>query len=123
METIPKCEHCGTLLQKHPHKNYWVCPKWLPKNQGCQGTIWYSEESRKKNYPEVAFSYKVPSKSHPGIMRQIKVYETGDTECGCWAGDRAKWCRHKEIMIEEVSALLAKIRKQYASHPENPQSD
>ena len=74
--------------------------------------IWYPEENRKKNYPEIAFSYKVPSKSMPGVMRQVKVYEDGSVECGCWAGGVAKFCRHKKIMVEDVGALLEKIKKE-----------
>lgn len=109
---IPNCENCGTLLVKHSDKNYYICPKWRPNNQGCSGMIWYSEKERKRNYPEVAFSYKVPSISTPGVMRQVEVYETGDVECSCWAGERAKFCRHKKIMVEKVSSLIEKIKKE-----------
>jgi hypothetical protein len=74
--------------------------------------VWYPENLRKNNWPVVAFSYKVPSKSIPGVMRQVKVYESGDTECSCWAGGVAKFCKHKKIMVEDVGALLEKIKKE-----------
>ena len=107
---IPSCEHCGTPLRKHLQKNYYVCPNWLPNNKGCQGMIWYPEGDRKNNYPDVAFSYKVPSKSMPGVMRQVKVYETGDIWCSCWAGEVGKFCRHKKIMVEDVGKLIEKLK-------------
>ena len=109
---IPNCEHCKTPLQKHPQKDYYVCPKWLPNNKGCPGMIWWPEGSRKTNWPVVAFSYKVPSKSIPGVMRQVKVYESGDVECSCWAGGVGKWCRHKLIMVADIQDLLNKIKRE-----------
>jgi hypothetical protein len=108
---IPNCEHCGTPLVKHAQKNYWVCPNWLPNQQGCPGMIYYPEGDRKKNYPDVAFSYKVPSKSIPGLMRQVKIYESGDVECSCPAEMRGIFCRHKIIMVSDVGTLLTKIIK------------
>jgi hypothetical protein len=74
--------------------------------------VWYPEELRKKAWPVVAFSYKVPSKSMPGVMRQVKCYESGDVECSCWAGGVGKWCRHKKEMIKDIGNLLDKIKKE-----------
>jgi len=81
--------------------------------------IWYPEESRKRNYPEVVFSYKVPSKSMPGVMRQVKVYESGDVECSCWAGRIGKWCRHRTIMLEDIEKLLTQIKNQNKTNVQN----
>jgi len=56
------CPHCGSKLVQVKDKNYFGCPLWKKNNAGCEGLIWYPEENRKMNYPEIAFSYKVPTR-------------------------------------------------------------
>ena len=111
-EKIPNCPHCGSKLVIVKNKDYYGCPLWKKNNAGCEGIIFWPKELRKKDYPVIAFSYKVPSKSMPGVMRQVKVYEDGSVECSCWAGGVAKFCQHKKIMIEDVGALIEKIKKE-----------
>jgi hypothetical protein len=117
MET-PKCPHCGSKLIQVKDKNYYGCPLWKKNNAGCEGVIFYPEQLRKNNWPDIAFSYKVESKSQPGVMRQVKVYQSSDVECTCWAGQVGKFCRHKQKMITDVEVLINKIKKENYAKPD-----
>jgi len=108
---IPNCRNCEAKLIKHPQKDYYVCPNWRPNNAGCEGDIWRPKGDWQKTYPNVVFSVKVESKSQPGHYHQVKVYESGDVYCPCWAGSTDKFCRHKKIMVEQVEKLLTKIKR------------
>jgi hypothetical protein len=108
--TPPNCPRCGTPLVKHKEKDYYVCPRWKPNNQGCEGDIWYPEGTRQKNYPNIAISYKVESKSQPGHFHQVKIYESGDITCPCIAGEMQKFCRHKQETIKAIEKLIEFIK-------------
>ncbi len=109
----PTCPRCNAVLVRHPDKDYLVCPNWLPNNQGCEGTIYFPQEMRKKKYPNIVISYKVESRSRPGYFYQVKIYESGDIYCGCVAGDMGKFCFHKQEAIRGIKEILGKIE----NHP------
>jgi ssDNA-binding Zn-finger/Zn-ribbon topoisomerase 1 len=109
---IPNCPRCGAKLIKVKDKNYYGCPSWLPDNKGCEGTIWWPGADRKKTFPNVVFSIKIESKSQPGHFHQVKIYETGDINCPCVAGQMAKFCDHKRKAIKVAEDLIAKIKKE-----------
>jgi len=113
-QEIPKCYRCGSDLKKHPEKDYWCCPNWKPPGQnGCEGTIFWPEGTRKRTYPNVVISYKVESKSHPGHFHQVKVFESEDLSCPCEAGEMGRFCRHKKIMVKEVAQIINNIINKY----------
>jgi hypothetical protein len=108
--TPPNCSRCGTPMIKHREKDYYVCPMWRPNHQGCQGDIWYPEGTRQSNYPNIAISYKVESKSNPGHFYQVKIYESGDMTCPCIAGEMQKFCRHKQEAVRGIEKLVEFIK-------------
>ncbi|XOB41775.1 MAG: hypothetical protein ACKKMS_00020 [Candidatus Nealsonbacteria bacterium] len=111
--TIPKCPRCGATLVKIKDKDYYGCPKWMPYGQGCEGTIWFPEGQREKNYPNISFTHKVESKSNPGHFHIVKVYEDGNIDCPCIAGVTNKFCRHKKQTIKDLVMVLKKIKENY----------
>ena len=109
---IPKCPNCGATLVKIKDKEYYGCPKWLAYGAGCPGTIWYPG-SKEGRHPEPWFTHKVESKSNPGHFHIVRVYESGDMDCPCFAGSTNKFCRHMKIIIEDMEAVLKKIKEKY----------
>jgi hypothetical protein len=107
----PNCTRCGTPLVKIKDKNYWGCPRWKPDGKGCEGDIWFPANQRRDNYPNVAFSYKVESRSNPGHFYIVRTYESGDMDCPCTAGQMNRFCSHKRKAIEEVGKIVEIIRK------------
>lgn len=101
-----KCPHCQSDLKIVKDKNYYGCPNWLPNNKGCEGTIYWPEETRKKNYPNVQISYKVESQSNKGHFYQVKIYESGDVYCPCYAGQMNRFCFHKKFAIQEIKKIV-----------------
>lgn len=108
----PKCPNCGTDLIDIPGKSYKACPNWKPNGAGCQGTVWWPPNYRKSNYPNKAFSYRVESKSNPEHFHTVIVYESGDMDCPCEAGQMNKFCRHKTEILKAIKDLVAKIEKE-----------
>jgi len=111
--TPPNCINCGTPLVKHKEKDYYVCPTWKPNGAGCKGDIWYPDGTRQKNYPNIAISYKVESRSNPGHFYQVKIYESGDITCECMAGEMQKFCYHKQTALKGIERLIDSLKKKY----------
>ena len=110
--TIPNCPRCGSQMIKVKDKDYYGCPNWLPSGQnGCEGDIWFQPGTRQSNYPNVAFSFKVESKSNPGHWHQVKFYESGDSYCGCVAHQMGKFCSHQIKATESIEKIIEKIKK------------
>jgi hypothetical protein len=94
-------------------KDYYGCRNWLPNGAGCEGTIWFPQGFREGNYPNVSFTHKVESKSNPGHFHIVRVYENGDMDCPCVAGQMNKFCDHKEKTIKEVGKLIKILEAQH----------
>lgn len=114
---IPNCDHCGKELAEKITKNgrnVWACPRWEPGGRGCQGTIYDPErpEQHKRIYPKVMIRWNIPSKSEPGKVRTVEIYESGDTRCNCFAGGTQKFCRHQQATLMHLIKLVELIQEQ-----------
>ena len=108
----PKCVNCGATLVKIKDKEYYACPNWKPGAQGCEGDI-YDPRRKNKGGPNVAFTNKVESKSNQGHYYIVKLYESGDMDCPCYAGNTGKFCRHKKIMVTKMSEVMKLVKEKY----------
>ena len=114
---LPQCPNCGATVVKVKDKEYYGCPNWKPYGAGCPGTIWDPKRKATFNYPNVAFTHKVESKSNPGHFHIVKIYESGDMDCPCIAGRQGKFCRHKEKTIGDMEEVLKKAKEKYLKKP------
>lgn len=55
------------------------------------------------------FSWKVPSRSKPGTFHRVDVYDSGDMDCDCIAGQMNKFCHHKNVILATLKELVKKI--------------
>ena len=113
----PKCDHCKSELVARRTKNgreILACPKWKADGSGCQGTIYdpAREQIHKNKYPRVVIRWNVPSRSEPGKLRTVEIYEDGNIRDNCPAGDMMRFCHHQQVVIQESERLLIKIKKE-----------
>jgi hypothetical protein len=64
------------------------------------------------NQSKLILKLRVPSKSTPGIFHIVEIYESGEMRCDCIAGERKKFCRHKQIILKRLETLIKDIKKQ-----------
>ena len=112
-----RCKHCGSTLVKVKDKEYYGCPNWKPGGQGCDGDIYDPRKSSDK-YPAKMLSYKAESKSRPGHYYLVKLFESGDFQCPCYAGEQQKLCRHQKEMITKMAEVMAIIKERYLTKNE-----
>jgi hypothetical protein len=110
---VPNCPRCNTPLVKIKDKDYYGCPNWKPNGQGCEGTIWWPEGKRKRDYPMKFASTRIESKSNPGHFHTVILYESGDMDCPCYAGNLSKFCDHKIKMVKKMDELSKKIKEKH----------
>ena len=66
--------------------------------------------------PILIWRFRVPSKSHPGTLHIVEIYESGDMRCDCIANQMGNVCRHIKGTMDFLEKLIVKLRKNYGKN-------